>query len=144
MAWTRHANGLDPPDQLGPKEELDLVASEGATGMQIQGIASGGEQSNICTGERNEIGVSDAGIARWNDRCCPDGYLKYALPRNGLDPLHQSQKVIKLNGLDPPYKPQKLVNVNSLDPPYQPQRVINPYALDPPDPLWRSKDHLAR
>ncbi|GFO12627.1 hypothetical protein PoB_003913200 [Plakobranchus ocellatus] len=103
-------NGLDPLDQLKLKEELDLVASEGITGMQHQEIASGGEQSNICTGERNEIGVSDAGIARWNDRCCPDGYLKYGQPRNGLDPLHQSQKVINLNGLDPPYKPQKLVH----------------------------------
>ncbi|GFO33301.1 hypothetical protein PoB_005980600 [Plakobranchus ocellatus] len=46
-------NGLDPPDQLGPKEELDLVASEGATGMQNQEMASGGEQSIICTGVRN-------------------------------------------------------------------------------------------
>ncbi|GFO10247.1 hypothetical protein PoB_003675200 [Plakobranchus ocellatus] len=46
-------NGLDPPDQLKPKEELDLVASEGTTGMQNQEIASGGEQSIICTGVRN-------------------------------------------------------------------------------------------
>ncbi|GFO22551.1 hypothetical protein PoB_004905600 [Plakobranchus ocellatus] len=46
-------NGLDPPDQLGPKEELDLVASEGATRMQNQEMASGGEQSIICTGVRN-------------------------------------------------------------------------------------------
>ncbi|GFO32839.1 LOW QUALITY PROTEIN: hypothetical protein PoB_005934400 [Plakobranchus ocellatus] len=46
-------NGLDPPDQLGPKEELDLVASEGAIGMQNQEMASGGEQSIICTGVRN-------------------------------------------------------------------------------------------
>ncbi|GFO46540.1 DNA damage-inducible protein 1 [Plakobranchus ocellatus] len=45
--------GLDPPDQLGPKEELDLVASEGATAMQNQEMASGGEQSIICTGVRN-------------------------------------------------------------------------------------------
>ncbi|GFO20506.1 DNA damage-inducible protein 1 [Plakobranchus ocellatus] len=46
-------NGLDPPDQLKPKDELDLVASEGTTGMQNQEIASGGEQSIICTRVRN-------------------------------------------------------------------------------------------
>ncbi|GFO46658.1 hypothetical protein PoB_007316300 [Plakobranchus ocellatus] len=135
-------NGLDPPGKPSLKK-LDLVVSEGITGMQNQEIASGDEQSIICTGERNEIGVSDASVARWDDRCYPDGYLKYGQPRNRLDPLHQSQEVIDSNRLDPPYKPQKLVNHNSLDTPYQPQGMINPNALDPPYPLRRSKDHSA-
>ncbi|GFN82471.1 LOW QUALITY PROTEIN: hypothetical protein PoB_000897700 [Plakobranchus ocellatus] len=33
-------NGLDPPDQLKPKEEVDLVASEGTTGMQNRVVNS--------------------------------------------------------------------------------------------------------
>ncbi|GFO24311.1 hypothetical protein PoB_005081600 [Plakobranchus ocellatus] len=141
-------SGLDPPEQQKLKEKLDLVASEGDTGMQHQEIASGKKRFIICTGERKEIGVSNTNVAKWNDRCFPDGYLKYGQPRkalnaNELDPLHQAQKVINSNEFDPPYKPQKLVNRNSLDPPYQPQRVINPNALDPPDPLRRSKDHSA-
>ncbi|GFO23793.1 hypothetical protein PoB_005029800 [Plakobranchus ocellatus] len=45
-------NGLDPPDQLNLKVKLDLVASEGITGMQHQEIASGGKRFIICTGER--------------------------------------------------------------------------------------------
>ncbi|GFO42862.1 hypothetical protein PoB_006936700 [Plakobranchus ocellatus] len=116
--------------------------------MQHQEIASGGKQFIICTGERKEIGISDASVARWNDRCCPEDYLKdsqpgKALNANELDPLHKSQKVINSNGLDLPYKPQKLVNPNSLDPSYQPQRVVHPNAVDPPDPLRHSKDYSA-
>ncbi|GFO17826.1 hypothetical protein PoB_004433100 [Plakobranchus ocellatus] len=49
-------NGLDPPDRLKLREKLDLAASEGITGMQNQQIASGGEQSIICTGVRNVQG----------------------------------------------------------------------------------------
>ncbi|GFO34306.1 hypothetical protein PoB_006081100 [Plakobranchus ocellatus] len=49
-------NGLDPPDRLKLREKLNLAASEEITGMQNQEIASGGEQSIICTGVRNVQG----------------------------------------------------------------------------------------
>ncbi|GFN85081.1 hypothetical protein PoB_001158700 [Plakobranchus ocellatus] len=104
----------------------------------VEGAEQGGRQ------ERKKIDVSDASVARGDNRCSPGDYLKDSYPNkalnpNGLDSLSEQQKVDNLNGLDPPDKPQKLVNPNSSVPPYQPQRKI-PNVLASADRLRRTKD----
>ncbi|GFO41863.1 hypothetical protein PoB_006836800 [Plakobranchus ocellatus] len=82
-------NGLDPPDQLGPKEELDLLASEGATRMQNQEMASGGEQSIICTGSRSRSRSQERAKHPRDDRCRACG--KYGRDREE-SPRERSRK----------------------------------------------------